>query len=111
MKCGNEHPDRPEAYRTLRILYLAQLSDSSYFHPLDHENISLMIEAGAVRGDEFARGEVVARHCAGLAPLGLGIVAQVLNHLIVLIQQSHARAEIRNHYIAVLEVSEVTRHI
>ena len=61
--------------------------------------------------DEFAGREMIARQLAGVAPFARGIVAEMLDHLVVLVQQRDARAEIRDHHIAVLEVVEVARHV
>ena len=93
------------------MLDLSQLSHSPYFQPLHHDDIPLVIEARAVRADEFPRREMVARQLTRVVPLRFRIVAQIRDHSIVLIHQSHPRPEIRHYHVAVLEVIEVTGQI
>src|ERR1039458_8924574 len=57
----------------------------------------------------LAMGEVIARELAGVAPRAGGIVAQVRDHLVVLVQQGHAGAQVGHHDVAVLEEVEVAR--
>ena len=54
---------------------------------------------------------MIARELAGVAPLGLGIVAQVLDHFVLLVHQRDARAQVRDHDVAVLEEVEVAGHV
>ena len=41
------------------VLYLTQLGHSSDLNPFDHEDIAVIVEAGTMRSNEFARGELI----------------------------------------------------
>src|SRR5688500_14206435 len=47
-----------------RKLQLSQFRHPSYFDPLDHEDVAVVVEARAVRTDELARDELLARLAA-----------------------------------------------
>jgi len=67
-----------------------------------------MIKTRPMRTHKFSRREMIARLFAQLAPgLGGAIIAQVRNHLILTIDQSHARAQIGDHEFAA-PLAEVT---
>ena len=56
---------------------LPQLADAPDFDPFDDIDIAGVIEARAVRADEFARREVVAGEFASLHVFAAGIVAEL----------------------------------
>src|SRR5579864_1154007 len=100
---------RPARVRALPLCDFAQLRYASDLDPLDHEDVSSVIENGAVRRDELAGREVLALFGAELAPFLVRVltVAQMRDHFIVLVHESHASEQIRNDDHAVLFV-EVT---
>jgi hypothetical protein len=61
MRVRNGLPEADAAVSCGARLHLPQLGDAADFHPLDHEDVALVIEARAVRRYELARREVVAR--------------------------------------------------
>src|SRR5207244_7687465 len=95
---------------------LAKLRHTAYFDPLHHKDITVVVEAGAMRRDELARLEVFPGEFASIPPhrssgrsLGLGIVAQVRDHFVLGVEQSDARAQVRDHGVAGLVEAELAR--
>ena len=91
--------------------YVTQLRNPSGCDPLGDEDIAMLIKAGVVRMDEFT-----GRPTVGLGPdletvehlLGpLGVIAQVVNHLIVLVEKAHPGVQVGNqqHVTSNIEVS------
>src|ERR1017187_1006378 len=89
------------------LLHLPQFRDPSHFHPFHHEDVSFVIETGPVRAHELAGREPVACQLPRVAPVAGGIVAQMLDHLVVAVHQRHPRSQVGNHHVAILEVVEV----
>src|SRR5437879_13135402 len=85
----------------------SQFGDASDLDPLDDEDVAGVIETGSVRRNEFAGREMVAGLGSRLPPFAGGIVAEVRDHLVVLVEQGHARAEIGHHDVAIAEEAEV----
>ncbi len=91
---------------------MAQLADAAHLNPFDHEDVSSVIEACAVRADELSGSELVARLLANILPgVGGGIVAQLRDHVVVAVKQGHPRAEVRHHYVAVFINVEMARQV
>src|SRR6185312_13450562 len=60
-----------------------ELGDSAHFDPLDHEDVAIVIEDGAVGGDELAGDELVARL---VAQAEVGAIAEVGDEPVALIK-------------------------
>ena len=77
------------------MLDLPQLGYPSDLDPLDDEDIAGVIEAGAVRANELARDEFLARLASQRVVPVLGVgVAEVLDHLVVTIDEGDAALEV-----------------
>lgn len=78
----------------------AEFGDAANLDPLDDENVAVVIEIGAVRGDEFARSEMVAGLIAD-ADVG-GAVAELDDELVVFVEEGDAGFEVGDdHELAV----------
>src|SRR6202034_4457503 len=75
----------------LILCHFAQLGHAAYIHPLHHEDVARMVEAGAVRADEFAWDEFIARLIAQRKLIvSFMRIAQMFDDLVVLVHQRDA---------------------
>src|SRR4249920_1041304 len=92
---------RPNAAIAPPLLDLPQLGYPSDLDPLDDEDIAGVIETGAVRANELARDELVARLASQRVVPVLGVgVAEVLDHFVVTIDEGDAALEVGDNYQA-----------
>jgi hypothetical protein len=84
---------------SLCLLQAFQLYNSSYGHPFFDIEVALFVPAHTVWGDENSVEPLVAREFVGRALLGVDLIAEVRNQLVLFVENSHASAEIADHQV------------
>ncbi len=82
----------------------AEFGNPADLDPFDDEDVAGMVEAGAVRGDELAGGELGARAFAEVHPIAGGVFAEVGDDLVAGAEQGDTGREVRDDHDAVLFV-------
>src|SRR5262245_37258607 len=86
-------------WRMAFLLQAFQLNDPSDGHPLFDIEVALFVPADAVRRDENSVEPLLARELVGRALLGVDLIAEVCNQLVLFIEDRHAAAEIADHQV------------
>src|SRR5262245_11217427 len=86
------------------LLQPFQFNDPSDGHPLFDIEVALFVPADAVRRDENSVEPLLARELVGRAHLGVDLIAEVRDQLVLFIENRHASAEIADHQVGTANV-------
>ena len=88
---------------------MTQLRDASDLNPFDHEDVAVAIETSSVRADKFARDKLFARAQTQLAVVAGLVLAQVGDHVVVLVHQGDARIQLRDqqHALTLVKMARI----
>ena len=83
-------------------------------HPLDDEDVAVLVEPGIVRMDELARLALLRRlaHLEAIERLlaPFGVVAEVNDRLVVLAEERNASVQVRHHEDIAANAEGLTSH-